>query len=94
MTSLTATMPMVISIVAQKGWKRVKFQISGYVSFFVTLCTWNRDVSDQEIFCSNDTAVNAQKSFCKPFFESRATAGNTAGIVKFENVSAEMNHVG
>ena len=29
MTCLAATMPMVISMSAQKGWKRVKFQILG-----------------------------------------------------------------
>ena len=32
MTCLAATMPIVISISAQKGWKRVKFQIRGCIT--------------------------------------------------------------
>eukprot|EP00438_Fugacium_kawagutii_P035511 Skav211963 [mRNA] locus=scaffold433:279098:285174:+ [translate_table: standard] len=49
MTWRTAMMPIVISIRAQKGWKRVRFQISGCITFPSTGCSlllWNRAVSE------------------------------------------------
>ena len=37
---LNAESPMVISMRAQKGWKRVKFQINGCITLPSTGCSW------------------------------------------------------